>query len=176
MGHPKNVILATLMLLGLVAPAGCGNEAVTMLTAEEPRAIGDGTVVVDLADDERTVATVAAWTRGQRGGMREVLVQFPYVEGVDYRLDSFSIEFAVGEAYKSEILMVPPPYPWKSTRFHRTAQGVRFEVSEVADYGTGSIDLSFWVPEELMSAEPLLARATLTVRQGEGSVELGVRQ
>ena len=70
--------------------------------------------------------------------------------------------------------MEPPSYPWESTHFHRTEHGMRFEVSDVADYGLGSVDFSFWVSEAVMVAEPLVIRATLGVRQGEGTAEVQV--
>lgn len=176
MTRPKNVVLGGLMLLGLLALTGCGGEARTTLRPEEPREVGDGKMVVDLTDDDTTVATVVAWTRTHRDGMREILVHFPYIEGMDYRLNSFSIEVTAGDAIKPEMLMEPPPYPWKSTTFHRTEHGMRFEVPDVADYGVGSVGFSFWVSENVMAAQPLVIRATLGVTQGEGTAEIQVGQ
>lgn len=174
MASPKIVVFGALMLLGLAALSGCGGEAVKTLKAEEPRELGDGKMVVDLTDAGTTVATVVAWTRAQREGMREILVQFPYIEDVGYRLDAFSIEVTAGDAIKPEMLMEPPPYAWESTHFHRTEHGMRFVVPDVADYGVGSVDFTFWVSENVIAAQPLAIRATLGVRQGQGTAEVRV--
>jgi len=174
MTHRKYAVLGILVLLGLAVLTGCSGGVVTTLKAEKPRRVDQGKTVVDFTDDGRTVARLVAWTRAQRDGMREILVHFPYVEGVDYRLESFSIEVTAGDAIDPEMLMEPPPYPWESTHFHRTEHGMRFEVSDVADYGSGSVDLRFWVAENVMAAEPLVIRATLAVRQGEAKAEIQV--
>lgn len=174
MRRPNAAFLGALVVLGVVAMMGCGRGAHATLSADEPQVADSGQIAIYLTDDGTTVAKVVAWTRSHRDGMREIAVWFPYVDDVDYRLDSFSIEVTAGDAIQPEMLMEPPSYPWESTQFHRTEHGMRFEVPDVGDYGVGTVNFSFWVSENVAADHPLVIRAVLGVRQGEGTAEVTI--
>jgi hypothetical protein len=69
-------------------------------------------------------------------------------------------------------MMEATPYSWEKMIFRRIDAGVRLQVPDTGNTGDGTINITLFVPNELVTDRDLVFVATLRTEAGEASGEI----
>jgi hypothetical protein len=142
------------------------------LQAQPPVTVRDQVWVDFTRPSGEVEATFYVWPRSSTDGLTEILVYFPYVENVGYHLDAFTLDVTAEGSIQPSIMMEATPYSWETMTFRRIDESVRLQVLNTGNTGDGTINVTLFVPDELVVERDLVFVATLRTKTGEASGEI----